>query len=1062
MSAKPILVLCWAPVVLTCLALPLAAAEPAGGTGILQWRNGDQLAGTLVDATSTHLRWKSPSFEEAFELGLEHLRSVGFERPEVERVTEEPWRFVLHGGDMIYGRLLDVKQEHLVLESDRHGLVQLRRDALYSIERLDDAELIVFRPTETEWRTLHRSRQTSEWARTEGDELATTLVGAELMRDLGTAAITQVEIGLHWTKEAAFLVTFVAPNGREVPKDTVKLETWGDRLVLQTLARNGDFKQVMALNQRPDNLRLRLIWNRFAGELSVYSEYGRLLATLASDSPAVENYTALYIENKGADLTLAHLHVKQNAVAPTQGSSKRDYVLLSSGDSHVGRLQDYNPEDEFLLLKAQDGTERTISISEIVGVRFANDDRTEDAPSRFRVTYSDGAMLHGNLDKISGDTAFLLTPYSAEPIQANLADATELQFSSKTPIPTPRVTHVLEVGGLKLHGTLSMKEDEGVLGWLPTGSTNASALVTSQPMRVSREAASDAVASLPDNMDVLYLRSGDSLPCRLRSIDTDNIRVATEFAEDVSVSVAAIKAIELHNASPSIAGFNDPGWEYPDEEGALRHDETSVQFMETAQIRHPNLLQSRHIEFDLAWSPSVHSQLTLRLGDGPNARPSSTPLVLYCSQQNLYVSQGGQARFTHANTNRQCEAHISLDVLRDEISLKVDGRTVLTEKMPQPLESRSVTLDYRNVGPARAARLANRFEVLSQLTISDLKTARSGGRARVHINEEEKEIALTIPRHRKEDPPTHILVASNGDLLRGRLIRLTEEAAEITSRGVQYTLPRKRIAAIVWLDESEEEQAQEEPDAEAGEQAASNVVLLALENGTAFSLIPETVENGNLMGRHPIFGSWQVPMEQIRELRTGDQISRSQEMAYADWRARPAIEPQFATVDPGQGTAFGTSSPLVGTPADDFKVQLVGGESFQLSEQKGKVVVIDFWASWCGPCIKAMPELMSAVENFSPDQVVLLAVNHQESVPIVNQFLITRDWDLDAALDRDGALARQFLVEALPHTVVIAPDGTIARVHVGAHADLKTELTKVLEELVKTDNDHEGHEEHEE
>jgi thiol-disulfide isomerase/thioredoxin len=133
--------------------------------------------------------------------------------------------------------------------------------------------------------------------------------------------------------------------------------------------------------------------------------------------------------------------------------------------------------------------------------------------------------------------------------------------------------------------------------------------------------------------------------------------------------------------------------------------------------------------------------------------------------------------------------------------------------------------------------------------------------------------------------------------------------------------------------------------------------------------------------------------------------------------------------------------------AEPFSADLLDGGTFRLSEHMDQIVVLDFWATWCGHCIRAMPRLIEAVGQFSEDQVLLVAVNQKENAETITRFLETRGWDLTVALDPEGKVGRRFNVRALPQTVIIGPGGKIERLHAGSHPDFAGELSRTVREL---------------
>ncbi len=141
---------------------------------------------------------------------------------------------------------------------------------------------------------------------------------------------------------------------------------------------------------------------------------------------------------------------------------------------------------------------------------------------------------------------------------------------------------------------------------------------------------------------------------------------------------------------------------------------------------------------------------------------------------------------------------------------------------------------------------------------------------------------------------------------------------------------------------------------------------------------------------------------------------------------------------------------LLGKPAPPFSLEILDGGTFDLAETKGKeIVILDFWATWCGPCRQVMPIIEKVAERFREEGVRLYAVNLQEDPKNVRRYLESQELDLTVLLDTQGSVAAQYKANAIPQTVIIGRDGTVQVVHVGSYLDLEAEITSELTALTK-------------
>ncbi len=121
----------------------------------------------------------------------------------------------------------------------------------------------------------------------------------------------------------------------------------------------------------------------------------------------------------------------------------------------------------------------------------------------------------------------------------------------------------------------------------------------------------------------------------------------------------------------------------------------------------------------------------------------------------------------------------------------------------------------------------------------------------------------------------------------------------------------------------------------------------------------------------------------------------------------------------------GAAAPALGLPGTDGRVH-------RLADYRGKVVLVNFWASWCEPCREEMPSIERLRRSLRGKPFVVLAVNVGEGAQAARRFADAVQLGSALLLDRDGATARAWGARALPSTFVIGPDGTIRYRYVGA------------------------------
>ncbi len=1054
-----------------------AASEEAEKEARLRWRNGDELPGALLKSDEGTIRFGAIPFSEPLTLTLEQLSSIRFSTVGKEREKDSGPRFevTLDNGDRLDGRLLEMGPDTIILDCDPIlAPAVIKRSSVIRIARLESDHLRFSELGElAHWTSSGRDRKTTDWHTDLLGDFATHQWSGNIFHEI--AFPERVEIH--------FKARFPLGNPNfevgllRTPQEGPMLETWDDHLVLTHRTR---FAPVMKLTSETRELEFRIFWNQASGEVRLCNASGRELASLtgnpaesttpARKSPGTPTARGFSILNRSPELRLVSLRVME-----WNGGSV-PVIDLSRPRLHLRDTSTRFQTRDVILQR--DSREmkvggRAVPLDDLVELILSpeNGEPTgEHLSVSTRIAWLSGTTLSGKFVQVGPGELTLLPSWSAHAVNVTLDGAREIRFPDDAKqVETPNDT--LSGEGYSLRGTLRLASPAGggeLLAWMAPGATAPSPLNQATKSLVTRNLFPDEGSEPPvtTSQARLYLNNDEILTGEFISANPDTIEFESRLTGRLKIPPSEVRAMEIGTVGRLLDGFRDPDWEVFEEAAGQAILTADLATLNGGSFGNPSILMGDRIRFDLEWKQS-YGAMTVRLfASGPDNTSPSSDVIIAAQGNRIFVGklkEDGAFSFSGDQIPMEGnEASVDVSAQPEKIEIRINGKSALDLEV-EPDQVSGNGLYFKTGGGWQGWNQAD-----SPIEISNFRIESSPGSIpRRIIDRRAKDHSLSIPRAFRDHIPSHLLIAPNGDLLRGKLESATRERIQFTAEEETLSIPGNRISSIVWLRPPVPERAPEAADQKLPDEALAASVeappaepkkptdttfkvshQFVLRDGSRLQLSGEGIDGNRLIGRSSVLGECRLSIDSIREVRCWPslpvtEVDRMPLIAFDDWQTRFTPDP---TIPESEG---GPASPLIGKTAPPFKLTMLDETPFTLSDLKGSIVVLDFWATWCGPCIKAMPDVTAVVSAFPEGVVTLCAVNQGETPPIVNDFLEKRGWgDIPVALDFDMKVSRDYSVEGIPHTVVIDPEGRIAWVHSGYSEDFREKLFAAISDII--------------
>ena len=1007
------------------------------GESVLVWRSGESLPGSFAGVRGDRVLWKTNFSDAPLEIRHPVLERLEFQTKDY-LPPEGHFRIVLTDGSHLSGDPVKTVDGNLIFASSQTGRMAIKLDHIARIERLAGAGILLphaQRLLDNEFENP-RGNVPPPWMMTAAGAVASPAFHQQIVHSAQMPERGVLAWSFRTEREIAFALRL------SVADRSFAVETWEDELVLKS---GSNFVSAgSAFDPQDRQARLWLCWDLAEDRLALHLPQGEvaemqgLTRTRAPERKAerrrgffggvrelffggkrqVQPQDAshrIQIYNKGAGMFIERFQIAEwSTAAPLRPPAEGPYVETIS-EFIQGTLTELGEHGQ-AVITSSDGTSSTIPLDSIRRCYWPRTPSLRRPPNQMEIWLADGQLLRGTLlpstPALKLSAVFTDDPITVERsrLRAVLLPASH---ASNAEDPTLDELDVLHVKGHALHGEVAFDGSATPKFYLH-GSSVPMSLHGAEAWSLSHQVEGEETL-LAETL--VHLAHGETIPMELTGIEPGRITFTSALLEETELDVSQVHAI--HFAGPGIrnVGFGSGGWRALGSGSNLPHRQgNQIELAPYAAIGNPYALQGDEVSFRLKeekGNASIRVRLFTQRTDGETA-PVSFLIAdygsLYCGIEGV----PGQMRSNTEFAKGSDPPLIQLRFSEDTVQLFVDDTAGPRFELDD---------DHAKAGTGIVIESTSIWgNSVGTVTLAGFSSGASPFMAGIPpYSADARRLALLLPRVRRNPPPRHLLIGRNGDLLRGEIQALTGKRLAFRTGWESFQIPRDRLAAIVWLgepgrDDDEPEQAQVEDE--------DSRQWLDLIDGGRIALSVERWDAETVTGSHPLFGRCQIPTDRILRISPGEPSPMAAHRALAHWQLTP-------TRDPIPPEDEGTSSPLIGKKAKAFTLPTLEAESFALSKTRGRVVVLDFWATWCGPCVRSLPGLIEAMAQFPQEDVLFLAINQGEGEAQVRQFLAARNLQMPVALDLRQKVGRDYRIESIPSTVVIGRDGKVAFVKEG-------------------------------